>query len=83
MCQATRRAERHVAQLPGKVRKSARISAARYMIAAEGLAAAGRMIAACRRGDGAATGYEIAWVTVELRDLKVRDETWARMDPAR
>jgi Domain of unknown function (DUF4192) len=40
------------------------------------------MIAACRRGDGAATDYEIAWVTVELRDLRVRDETWARMDPA-
>jgi hypothetical protein len=42
MRQATRRAERHVAQLLGKVRKSARISAARHMVAAEGLAAAGR-----------------------------------------
>jgi hypothetical protein len=31
------------------------------MNAAEGLAAVGRMIAACRHGDRAATDYEIAW----------------------
>ena len=40
------------------------------MIAAEGLAAVGRMIAAYRRSDGAATYYKIAWVTVALRDLE-------------
>jgi len=40
------------------------------MIAAEGLAAVGRMIAAYRRSDGAATYCKIAWVTVALRDLK-------------
>jgi hypothetical protein len=40
------------------------------MIAAEGLAAVGRMIAAYRRSDGAATEYKIAWVTVALRDLE-------------
>jgi len=40
------------------------------MIAAEGLAAAGRMIAAYRRSDGAATYYKIAWVTVALWDLE-------------
>ncbi len=34
------------------------------MIAAEGLVAVGRMIVAYRRCDGAATSYEIAWVTV-------------------
>jgi hypothetical protein len=82
MRQATRRAERHVAQLLGKVRKSARIGAARHMIAAEGLAAVGRMIAGYRRGDATATDYEVAWVTVALRDLRVRDDAWARMDPA-
>ena len=31
------------------------------MNASEGLAAVGRMIAACRHGDRAATDYEIAW----------------------
>ncbi len=82
MRRATRRAERHVAQLLGKIRKSGRIGAARQMIAAEGLAAVGRMIAAYRRGDATATDYEVAWLTVALRDLRVRDDAWARMDPA-
>jgi hypothetical protein len=27
-------------------------------------------------------GYEIAWVTAALRDLRVRDDAWAWMDPA-
>ena len=40
------------------------------------------MIAVCRRGYGATTAYEIAWVTVALRDLRVRDDVWARVDPA-
>jgi hypothetical protein len=82
MRQATRRAERHVAQLLGKVRKSSRLGAVRHMIAAEGLAAVGKMIATYRRGGAFATDYEIAWVTVALRDLRVRDDAWARMDPA-
>ena len=33
--------------------------------------AVGRMIVAYSRGDGAATNYEIAWVTVALRHLRV------------
>ena len=40
------------------------------MIAAEGLAAVGRMIAAYHGSDGAATDFKIAWVTVTLRDLE-------------
>jgi hypothetical protein len=40
------------------------------VIAAEGLAAVGRMIAAYHRSDGAATDFKIAWVTVTLRDLE-------------
>ncbi len=43
------------------------------MIAAEGLVAVGRMIVAYRRGDGAATSYEIAWVTVALQRLRAGD----------
>ncbi len=43
------------------------------MIAAEGLVAVGRMIVAYRRGDGAATRYEIAQVTVALRHLRAGD----------
>jgi hypothetical protein len=82
MRQATRRAEQHAAQLLKKVRKSARTGAARHLIAAEGLSAAGTMIATYRAGGRFATEYQIAWLTVALRDLRVRDDAWARMDPA-
>ena len=82
MRQATRRAERHASRLLARVRKSARLGAARQMIAAAGLNAVGAMIAAYRGGGSYATDYQIAWVTVALRDLRVRDDAWARMDPA-
>ena len=82
MRQATRRAERHIAQLLAKVRKSARLGAARHMIAAEGLAAVGAMIARYRDGGRFTTDDEIARISVALRDLRVRDDAWARMDPA-
>jgi hypothetical protein len=82
MRQATRRAERHAGQLLAKVRKSARIGAARQLIAAEGLNAVSAMIATYRAGGRYTTDYQIAWLTVALRDLRVRDDAWARMDPA-
>jgi Domain of unknown function (DUF4192) len=81
MRQATRRAEQHVAQLLAKVRRSARLGAARHMIAAEGLAAVGQLITRYRGGGRFTTDYEIARITVALRDLRVRDDAWARMDP--
>ena len=80
MRQATRRAEQHVARLLAKVRKSARLGAARHMIAAEGLAASGAMIARYRDGGRFTTDDEVARITVALRDLRVRDDAWARMD---
>jgi hypothetical protein len=82
MRRATRRAEQHAAGLLRKVRKSARAGAARRLIAAEGLSAVGGMIATYRAGGRFATDYQIAWMTVALRDLRVRDDAWARMDPA-
>jgi Domain of unknown function (DUF4192) len=82
MRQATRRAERHIAQLLGKVRRSGRLGTARRMIAAEGLAAVGVMITRYRDGGRFTSDDEIARVTVALRDLRVRDDAWARMDPA-
>jgi hypothetical protein len=81
MRQATRRAERHVTQLVAGVRKSARRGAARRLLAAEGLAAVGAMITAYRTDGRYTTDYQVAWVTVALRDLRVRDDAWARMDP--
>ena len=82
MRQATRRAEQHIAQLLAKVRRSGRLGAARQMIAAEGLAAVGTMIARYRDGGRFTSDDEIARITVALRDLRVRDDAWARMDPA-
>jgi hypothetical protein len=82
MRQATRRAERHASRLLGKVRKSSRLGAARQMIAAAGLNAVGELITTYRGGGKYATDYQLAWITVALRDLRVRDDAWARMDPA-
>jgi transposase len=81
MRQATRRAEQHVTQLLAKVRKSARLGAARHMIATEGLSAVSQMISTYRAGGRFATDYQVAWLTVALKDLRVRDDAWARMDP--
>jgi Domain of unknown function (DUF4192) len=82
MRQATRRAEQHIARLLAKVRKSSRLGAARHLIAAEGLAAVGAMITRYRDGGQFTSDDEIARITVALRDLRVRDDAWARMNPA-
>jgi Domain of unknown function (DUF4192) len=82
MRQATRRAEQHAARLLAKVRRSARTGAARHMIAAEGLATVGQMIVRYRGGGRFTTDDEIVRITVALRDLRVRDDAWARMDPS-
>jgi Domain of unknown function (DUF4192) len=49
---------------------------------ADGLAAVGAMITRYRGGGRFTTDDEIARITVALRDLRVRDDAWARMDPA-
>jgi hypothetical protein len=81
MRKATRRAEQHVTQVLAKVRKSVRVGAARHMLASEGLAAVASMIATYRAGGKYGTDYQLAWLTVALKDLRVRDDAWARMDP--
>ena len=81
MRQATRRAEAHAHRLLKKVRKSSRLGAARRMIAADGLNAVGTMIGTYRAGGRYTTDYQVAWITVALKDLRVRDDAWARMDP--
>jgi hypothetical protein len=43
--------------------------------------AADRTIVAYRRGDGAATNYETAWVTAALQHLRAKDDSRARIDP--
>jgi len=81
MRQATSRAEKHVVQVIEKVVRSARLGAARKLIAGEGLAAVRDMIGLYRDG-GQCTGEDkVAWLTVALKDMRVRDDAWARMDP--
>jgi len=45
-------------------------------------AAVATAIGRYRRSGRPVTGQEAAWLTVVLRDLRVRDDAWARMDPA-
>ena len=80
MRQATRRAERHIARTLAQVRQPGRLGAARQMITAGSLAAVGAMITRYRDGGQFTVDNEIARITVALRDLRVRDDAWARMD---
>ncbi|MGD0602227.1 MAG: DUF4192 domain-containing protein [Streptosporangiaceae bacterium] len=82
MRQATRRAERHVTGLLAKARTSGRLGSVRHLIAAEGLAAVSSLIGTYRAAGRFTADYQLARMTVALRDLRVRDDAWARMDPA-
>src|SRR6266566_4803453 len=57
-------------------------SPAAAAMAAAGMNAVGELIATYRGGGRYATDYQLAWITVALRDLRVRDDAWARMEPA-
>jgi hypothetical protein len=81
MREATTRAEQHITRVVTKLRRSAQPGAARPMIAAEGLAAVSEMISLYRAGGTFSTDYQLAWLTVVLEDLRVRDDAWSRMIP--
>jgi len=82
MQRATRHAEEHAARLVARVARCGHRGSARRLIATAGLGAVAEAIAAARRGDRVAGDHSVAWLTVVLRDLRVRDDAWARMDPA-
>jgi hypothetical protein len=80
MRDATRQAERLLGDLAEHARESDPVTADRA-IAAPGLQATGKAIA-CYRDDGEPLPHDdIAMLTVTLRNLRVRDDAWARMDP--
>lgn len=81
MRQATERAERYVTKKLVKVRKVTQLGVVRQMISAEGLAAVAEIIDTYRQGGRFSTDYQVAWLTVVLRDMRVRDDAWARMIP--
>lgn len=78
---ATWRAEDRVARLMARIKRSGKLSVARRLIATDGLRAVSEAIDRYREGDRLRTDDEFAWLTVVLRDLRVRDDAWARMDP--
>jgi hypothetical protein len=77
---ATRSAEEHAARLIAQGASSGQKAPARRLIASAGLDAVAKAIDEYREGNGPATDLEAAWLTVVLRDLRVRDDAWARMD---
>jgi uncharacterized protein DUF4192 len=82
MRQATRRAEQRLATLTSRADRapSTRQLAGR-LIVTEGLAITGTLIDAYRADRATATDDQVARLTMALRDLRVRDDAWARMDP--
>jgi Domain of unknown function (DUF4192) len=81
MRQATRRAERHAADLIRAGAASGGRGGAAERVTAEGLSAVSEAIGVYRRG-GRVTGDDrLAWLAVSLSDLRVRDDAWARMVP--
>ncbi|HWG01067.1 MAG TPA: DUF4192 domain-containing protein [Trebonia sp.] len=78
---ATCRAEERAARLVARVARSGRTRSGRRLIASAGLEAVAQTVRRYRRGDQLGAGSAVAWLTVALRDVRVRDDAWARMDP--
>jgi hypothetical protein len=82
MRQATRRAERRAAGLLRAGRGQAGPGGAVPPVIGEGLRAVGEAIGLYRGGGQISGDAQVAWLVVSLADLRVRDDAWARMDPA-
>jgi hypothetical protein len=82
MQEATRLALERVDRLIAELAATGRKGAARRLIATEGLTAVSEAISVYRAGGAFASDADAAWLSVVLRDLRVRDDAWSRMDPA-
>jgi hypothetical protein len=80
MRQATRDVEEQVARAIARAARSGRKASVRRLIATVGLPAVSEGIRRYRGGGRLEPG-EAAWLTVVLRDLRVRDDAWSRMRP--
>ncbi len=81
MRQATERAEAHAIDLMARASRSGR-GKARRLVVEEGLSAVADAIATYRRGGHFVTDDQVAWLSLALTSLRVRDDAWARMDEA-
>jgi hypothetical protein len=80
MHRATRKAEERVARQISRVARSGRKASARRLIATAGIREVATAIGRYRRGE-TVSPEAAAWLTVVLRDLRVRDDAWSRMLP--
>ncbi|MGE5286074.1 MAG: DUF4192 domain-containing protein [Micromonosporaceae bacterium] len=83
MRQATMRAENRAAAMVAEAARSGRRRREILRpVVDEGLRAVSLAIGTYRGGERITSDDEIAWLTITLADLRVRDDAWARMDPA-
>jgi len=80
MREATGEAEEQVARAVARAARSGRKASVRRLIATVGLPAVAEAIRRYR-GSGRLQPEEAGWLTVVLRDFRVRDDAWARMRP--
>lgn len=82
MRQATVRAENRAASL---IAEATRVGGKRRALLRpvidDGLRAVSEAVGTYRAGEAISDDDEIAWLTVTLADVRVRDDAWARMDP--
>ena len=81
MAAATERALARVATLIARHRRSGQSGDMLRLVVEDGRRAVGEAITAYRGGGRIADDDQIAWLSVVLADLRVRDDAWARMDP--
>ena len=77
---ATRQAERQLGDQAGRKSRAGRWIARRRLVAAVGQPMVAEAIGRCRTGDPISPD-QAAWLVVALRELRVRDDAWARMLP--
>jgi hypothetical protein len=81
MFQATLRATERSGRLVAEAASSGRRGEARRLIASAGLDAVREAIDTYRSGGELASDDDAAWLSVMLRDLRIRDDAWSRMEP--
>lgn len=81
MDRATGRALGRLAALIAKQRRSAQGGDLLRLVVDDGRQAVSEAISAYRGGGRLTDDDHIAWLSVALADLRVRDDAWARMDP--
>ncbi len=81
MRRATRAAENRADLLVGSASRARKPGAVTEAIAAAGRDAVEDAVRTYRGGRRIGSDDQIAWLTLLLRDVRVRDNAWARMDP--